>query len=1031
MVGRLGEDWDTAICINLFIKSIQILVMAGFIVIHSSTGLLGQSHELPVNQQLVKNDVQFEKIKLNNDGEKSSARLRKITSVALHKNIQTGTITGQVLDASTDEPLPGANVSIEELSTGAATDINGEFTIEDVETGTYTIKAGFVGYVSSSKSITVEEGENIIDFSLETDVSGLGDVVVTGIASRTSKAVSEVSVSRVNAEALTESNSYSGFSSLLNGKVAGVNVNSASGSVGSGMRFKMRSGGGLKGTGQPVIYVDGVRIDNSEIEGLGAGGQGFGSLADLNPEEIESVDILKGPAASALYGTSGSNGVVLITTKSGTAGDSFEVGFKSVLGFNEQKKEYDEFLTSDVANAEFREGAIRQNSIDLSGSAGNVRYYTSATNRFEEGILRGNDINRTNLKANIDAFPSESITIRARTSYTLNKNNRQLLDNAFGPLNNTLFITDQRVWSKTGSKEAVYAFEDILETNRFIGSFDIAWTPIQNLEFQGTIGYDGSDMREDQTEPYGFSYGGDEDGTRAIFGRQNEQQNYDFNARYSYQIFSDLDITSIVGTQIFNRTNSTITINTENFPTQNITNIGAGEEILSTDETSFHTRSAGIFTSHQFNYQDTYLMTLGGRQDFTSSVGVESPNIFYPKASAAVRIDQFDDFLPMGINFLKLRAAYGESGQLPNLLDGADRLWGSFNSGYGAAAVLEVIGNSAIEPERVKELEFGVEAEFFENLSLDFTYYRQNANKSIIEYQQSPSTGLTADNLPFNVGQISGSGIELDIGATVFQTANSLLNLGFIWNWSENEVQSLGQAQPIFDGDNVIREGLPRSAFYPFVNNGALFAEDGTYAGADISFSERELVGTPYPKHDGSFSINFSHKNFNLYVLSQWAIDLYILNSTAFIAEGYGNYTKRLVAAAKIDNDRYRNVWEAELPNIEQLQPGTPEYREAANQFAMLDRGSVKGYLQEADWFKVRELSVSYNLMDLVEKFGGSDFLREFAISASATNLVNYSLYEGPDPEVHWQGARTISQGEDFTSLQQPRTYNLSIRLGF
>src|SRR5699024_9928385 len=130
-----------------------------------------------------------------------------------------------------------------------------------------------------------------------------------------------------------------------------------SGSVGSGIRFNMRSGGGLKGTGQPLIFVDGVRIDNSEVEGLGAGGQGFGTLADIDPEMIKSVDILKGAAASALYGTSGSNGVVLITTKSGSSiqDDPLQIDFKSTIGFNEQKTPYSnrEFLTADAANAVF------------------------------------------------------------------------------------------------------------------------------------------------------------------------------------------------------------------------------------------------------------------------------------------------------------------------------------------------------------------------------------------------------------------------------------------------------------------------------------------------------------------------------------------------------------------------------------------------------------------------------------------------------------------------------------------------------
>ncbi len=286
---------------------------------------------------------------------------------------QNGTLSGTVTDAETDETLPGANILIVELSRGAATNIDGEYTINDVPTGDYTIRISFVGYKNQEQSISVSAGDNILNAALSPDLSGLDEVVVTGIASETSKAASEVSVSRVSADDYTDTNTYQDVNQLLGGKVSGVKIKASSGNAASGVRFDIRSGGGLNGFGQPLIYIDGVRVDNQEVEGFGVGGQGTGTLAGLNPEDIASVDILKGPAGAALYGTSGSNGVVLIETKKGSIGSgqgsNLNIRYKSVVGFNTQSYDYKEenYASYEDANAIFRTGDIRQHSLSASG----------------------------------------------------------------------------------------------------------------------------------------------------------------------------------------------------------------------------------------------------------------------------------------------------------------------------------------------------------------------------------------------------------------------------------------------------------------------------------------------------------------------------------------------------------------------------------------------------------------------------------------------------------------------------------------
>lgn len=958
-----------------------------------------------------------------------------LTASPLSGQAAQGTITGQVVNATTMQPIEAAQVSVPGTGIGAITRNNGRYLLLGVPTGEVTVRVERIGYAPSEQTLSVQEGDPAVaDFSLQQEAIGMEEIVVTGLASETSRSRAEVAVSTIDAE-LAEKVSHTSVASLIQGKAAGVNVQRASGQVGSGIRFKMRGGGGLKGTGQPVIYVDGVRVDDSEVEGPSTGGQGFGMLATLNPENIAKIDILKGPAAAALYGTAGSNGVVLIETKTGAempgmVGPRFHV--RSTAGFSEMHTPYtaNEFLTYRAPNAEFVKGPIYDNQVSLSGSHEGVNYFAAVGQRDEGGIFESIWMKRTSLKGNFEVVPIDELRIDVNTNYAVVEQRAEDLDNAFGPLNNTLFISDKQIWSKTGSREAVYAQENLIDANRFTGSLNVNWTPIEDLQFRATLGYDGSYLREDDVQPVGLSYGGDTDGDRELFQRENTQQNYNFNARYTYDVLPRLQATTIAGAQLFNRHVRTSSIEKDVFPAEPLMNIGAGQAFIGADDTSLEERQAGLFVSQQINWDNRIFGTAAVRRDYSSVVGIEAPAIFYPKVSAAVRLDQFG-FQPGPIGFLKLRAAYGQSGQLPELLDGAGRLWGAEQFGYGAGAVLENIGNPEIKPERVSELEVGFDAEIATDYTLSFTYYTSRASESIVSYNQSPSTGLTADEIPFNVGEISAWGVETELEWRLLQTDASRLVLRGLYSYSSNEVEDIGDAQPLFGGSNVIQPGLPRSGFYPLDNRGARFDESGVYIGSDIDFAARDFVGTPYPLHEGTLGLDFTFlEDFTLYALSQVSLDFYVLNSTALIAERYGNYAKRLRLAARIGDDRFRDIWEEEFPEIEQLAPGTAEYREVAEAYAMLDPQSDEGYIQRADYWGLSELSLTYDATDLLSRLGGG-FIRSASITASGQNVLLESEYEGPDPRVSWQGARTINQSEDFTSLQHPRIWTLSIDLVF
>ena len=970
---------------------------------------------------------------------------------------QTGSLSGTITDSESGDPLPGANIIVVELGSGAATDIDGNYTITGIPVGSYTVRTTFIGFKSDEQAYSISAGQNTLDVALAPDYTGLEEVVVTGIASATSKARAEVAVSRVDATKLQEQNAYQDLSQLLAGKVAGVSVQPSSGNVAGGIRFVMRSGTGLNGSGQPVIYIDGVRIDNSQVTGEGVGGQGLGMLANINPEDIASIDILKGPAGAALYGTSGSNGVVLITTKRGQLGGAgvvpFNVNYKGTFGQNQQYEDYDIITAStpETANSFFRDGQIAEHALSVSGGSDVVRYFTSYNKRLEEGHINNNRQDRQSFRANFEAYPMDKVTIRAQTGYTLNEVDRPQNDNnIFGYLGNTLLASSPFIFTDS---TAIQDLTNVSRIARFLGSMDVEYQPIRNLRFRASVGFDGTDLRNDETYPSNLSYSGRVNGERNIFNRRNEQYSYDFNARYSYNLTSSIEATSIVGGQAFNRINRNSDVTKQNFSTELITNVGAGADFISADEFFLHTREAGLYSQQEFAYGNKLFVTLGLRRDFASTVGLNAPAIWYPKASFALRLDQIVS-LPSQLDFLKFRAAYGETGQLPGLLDGSFLRWAAEPSGYGAGAVLNFIGNTEIEPERIREIELGLEAELFGNVGVDLTYYLQKAKNSIIDFENVPSSGQTASDVPFNVGESEGWGIEAQLTAAPIRTRNWGFDFGLIWNYADNEVQDLGGAQPIFSGfdTQVIKEGLPRDAFFTWSTR-ATFNDDGSYAGAELTTTDtdgdgeadRALFGIPYPDHSGSFTANFRFlKNFNLSALLDWQLGLNVFNNTALFRRRFGAHVPRNQALVQIGQNEACDFFcdgddnikpEFAGLDLEERAVGSDGYRAAAEVVAGTEFtvGGVEtdgNWIEQADFLKLREVSLRYDFTDLLRRANLNSYLRSLSVTVSARNLWFTSDYSGPEPEVNFTGARSSTRSSDFLTLPQPRVIYFTVNVG-
>lgn len=948
---------------------------------------------------------------------------------------QQGTITGTVRGADTGERLPGATVQLPDLETGSATDANGQFRITGVPSGEQSVLVSFVGYEDQERTVEVPSGGTVeVNFELQLSARDLGEVVVTGLARQQTKAEASVGVTSIDAAELSENADFQSMEQILQGSSPGLRVSQTSGNVGAGIRFKMRGNVSLNSDGQPLIFIDGTRINQDEIEGFDAGGQGTSPLADLNPDNIKSVNILKGPSAAALYGTDGADGVVLIETKSGVQGQDLRVNYSGTLGYSEQVEDYSSsrFITADAANRTFREGSISENQVSVSGAFNDVSYFASYGRRDTEGIQRNNEGTRNNVQANFDIRPNDEFQVQANSGFTINEYVRPQNDNNLaGVLGNTLLTPAPYAFRDSSEIDAI---DDQFRIQRFTGSVRTTYTPeyLSGLRIQASVGADVSSRREDLTFLVGRSttFPGIDDGERNILTLESRQYNGDLNVQYSYEITDELTASSTVGTQLFTESERQSSLTAQSFGSPKITDIGTGANLLGMGENLVNQRSAGAFGRQTFEYQNRYSLDLSVRRDWATKLLADDTDAFtawYPSVRGNVRLSQFD-FSPDFFSQLKLRGAFGQSGSLPDVTDTQELRIGGERGGFGAGGVVNSAGDPDLDSERITEIEGGLDATVNERYTLGVTYYFQTTSESIVDFSPSPSSGLGNFTVPRNVGEITGQGVETQIDIAVLDLENYQVDFSANYTYQTSEVQELG-GQLIQGGfeRNVIKEGLPPGAYFGFDVDGAQFTENGVYNGpnivdqngdGEITLEDRVQLGNPNPDHYGGFSISARlFENLTISGRAEYQVGQQVYNGTYRFATRFGN------------NPRFNELSE----QLGSLEPGTAEYRQAANEFAGLENSdavSTDNFLEDADFLKIREIGVGYNFTDLIDR--AVEFpLREFRLRLSGRNLFTFTEYGGPDPQVNQTGARTITQGTDFLTLQTPRTFSATLSVGF
>jgi TonB-dependent starch-binding outer membrane protein SusC len=795
-----------------------------------------------------------------------------------HLGAQQGTITGQVIQTGTERPLGGAQVFIEGTTRGALANAQGRFTLENVPPGEVTVVAELIGFARRAETVTVAAGQTVtVDFRLSQTALALDQIVVTGAGAATERRKLGNTIASVDVSAL-ENAPVTNLSEILTGREPGVMGLPSGGNTGEGARLRIRGSASLSQLNEPVIYVDGVRIDGSGgfAPGVntGSGGGTPSRLDDLNPESIERVEILKGAAAATLYGTEASNGVIQIFTKRGHSGAA-QYNVQIEQGFTEWPQGRIDPLfgfvtgqaasTRDVGVEGVRErwgldvepfqvfgvnpfpdvmgtGHSQTYSLSVSGGGSNMTYFVSGRFHKEDGPWDGghlagpgmqvanDELERRQVTANLEFFPRDDLRVRVTSNYS--ESHQEVVENnnnIFGVFSTLLMSKPEKATANNlyGTPAFATTRENfhrrvLDDTNRFGGTLQAIYQPTGNLSFDATFGVDFVNQRGTRIIPFGINV--DNFTTSNITGlrdtgfRAHREVTLDLKGVWTTDVGQDWTSELVLGTQGFlTQTRSTGGTGQE-FPGPGLDVINAGAAVTNF-EAFLEQAQVGVMAQHQTGWRDFAFLTLGARIDEHSAFGETAGTEFYPKASLAVMPSSLQGWNRDRISTLRLRGAVGTSGLQPGAFD-QFTTFSALAAETGAGVAPDNLGNPNLVPETSTEWELGAEVGVFQDrASLEFTYWNRTVNDALVDRQFSPSGGFRFRQLD-NIGRLDAEGVEVGVNAGVYQSPNLSVSLFANGAFLKEVITDLGDAPALKVGDTYPRyrqftqEGFAPGAFF-------------------------------------------------------------------------------------------------------------------------------------------------------------------------------------------------------------------------
>ena len=969
------------------------------------------------------------------------------------QSIVTGTVNDDM-----GESIPFANVIEKGTSNGVTTNMNGAFSIE-VSNLPVTLVFSSLGYTTFEQEVNTSP----VLITLAESAEALEEVVITGLATSIKRTNSANAVSSISAEELMGTTKPQTLDGALYGKFPGAVVSSNSGSPGGGMSVKLRGVTSLQGNTQPLYIMDGVFLDNSSIaaglnavSGAAAGGNSASLLqdnaanriADINPDDIANIEILKGASAAAIYGSKAAAGVIIITTKKGKAGET-KFGFSQATGWSEAinllgLRDYTEQRVSDTfgeaAVSDFltarnegrlidyekemygEKGFISITNFNMSGGNDKSNFYASVGHNNENGIVKNTGYERTTLRLNFNHKATDFFKFSLSSNYIYSSADRGYFNNDNSGTTIGVTMTGVTPWLELfPNSDGVYPdnpsgasnplqTRDLVKNNERVNriiiggsaNLDIYKADNSNLELILTGGLDYYGQQSRVLFPKELQFQKPSNGGLNGVSIQGDSQLKNYNLAaflvHNFETNIDLNFRTQAGitSEYFERDTKLITASGL---VASETNVDQAAN-TGVDQTRFKQEDSGFFVQEEVNFKDMFIATLGVRGDKSSNNGDANELSYYPKASLAVNLNNFDFWnTDSSWDQLKLRAAYGEAGNFPP--QGA--LFQSYSS-YSTGGLLgislnSIRGDSNLKSERQKEIEFGMDLGFFNGrLIFEGTYYIKTIEDLILLADLEPSTGFTQQYV--NAGEMQNKGIELLLNAVPVETENFRWDTGITYYKNTSEITELNVA--------------------PY-NIGAFGATLGTFRIEEGS-SATQIVGIgPNPGENGfqhwgdaepdfqmTFNNSLKYKNVDLSFLFHWKQGGDNINLTTLLTDLNGT------------THDYDDV---DLDPSGQL--GNGNYR-----LSQLG-SSAEVFVEDASYVRLREIGLYYTFPKaaLSKVVGGN--IDSIKLGLSGTNVLNFFDYNSYDPEVSNFGGNTPFTGVEVTPYPSSKRYLFHAAINF
>lgn len=755
-----------------------------------------------------------------------------------------GIVAVLVTDQRTSQPLAGAQISIDGTNLGGLAGADGRATISGVPAGEYQLRVQRIGFRTVVRTITVTSGQmTTVAVTMAEEALSLDEIVVTGTAGGTQRRAVGNVVGRISAAEITEVAPVANVQQLIGGRTAGVSILSGAGQVGSGQRIRIRGAGSMALDNDPIIYIDGIRMESAPNRGPSQrGGANVSRLNDIDPESIESIEIIKGPAAATLYGTEASNGVIQIITKRGAAGaptlDVTVTGGANwlwdpagragmvygqdpvtgeIIGLNlyEHEREHGK---GDL----FTYGGIQTYSASLRGGTDAVRYALTGSWSDQTGAVDWNWEKRLSGRANIDILPTETVTLRASLGFVEGKRRLAQNDLTSDPFGNLYWGIPSRLETTRGfdvaPPEELRKVENRSDVDRFTVSFEAAHRPTDWLTHRLMTGIDSNQEFNHRLYPRmpegsDHFFGNLGLGNKQTSRIQRRLVSLDYSASARLPVTNEVQSETSVGLQYYRTQTINIGATGSEFPALPITTVTGGATRTGTESFS-ENATVGVYVQEQVEWRNRVFFTAAIRLDDNSAFGAEFDAAVYPKVSATWVMHE-EPFWNVGwLSQFRARAAFGAAGQQPGTFD-ASRLY-SPQIGYNdePGLVPSAYGNPQLKPEKGEEIEVGFDAELLDGrLSLIYTRFDRWTRDAIVNRGIARSEGFPGTQV-VNLGLIRGWGNELSVDIRAIETPRFGWNIGFHLANFKNRIEDLGGDEAIFAGITQHRQGFSIADIY-------------------------------------------------------------------------------------------------------------------------------------------------------------------------------------------------------------------------